>query len=367
MYSDSVVCLSDIEKLAAASLPRNAWVYYSSGSCAEVTQKRNLSSYNEFLIKPRVLRPTEPLRLSTTLLGQKVSMPLCVAPVALQGMAHPSGELATAAAALSSDTLFCMSTVSNSSMRQVARAGGRGLRWFQVYVFGISREQLCERVRLAETLGFSALVLTVDLPVSGKRYECERNAFSIPSQLELAFPEQVKAIYGGDHGSESSGAINLDWELVDWLVSITSLPVILKGICSSADALLAVKHGVSAVWVSNHGGRHLDRVPGPLELLTEVARGLSREGARQTEVYLDGGIRRGTDVVKALSLGARAVFIGQPVLWGLAYKGQEGVSRVLELLREELKLALALSGCRDVSRLPEGLVVKKSEYVNSKL
>ena len=368
MYKDRVVCLSDMEKLATAMLPRNAWGYYSSGSCAEITQKRNLSSYKEYFLRPRVLRPTQPVRLSTTLLGKHVSMPLCVSPVALQGMAHPSGEIATAAAALSSDTLFCMSTGSNSSMQQVVQANGPGLRWFQVYIFGIGREQLRERVSLAEKNGFSALVLTVDTPVAGKRYEDEANMFSSPPHLKFAFPLKDMTVFRWDHATLDSSGLELDWELVDWLVSITKLPVVLKGICTSADAVLAVKHGARGVWVSNHGGRHLDRVPAPLEMLTEVVRGLAQEGIGQdTEVYLDGGIRYGTDVLKALSLGARAVFIGQPILWGLAYQGQEGVSRVLELLRKELELALTLSGCQDINQLPKGLVVKKSEYLNSKL
>ena len=373
MYKHGVVCLSDLEKLATDTLPRNAWGYYSSGSCAELTKKWNLASYNEFLIRPRVLRSAAPVTLSTSLLGKRVSMPVCIGPVAFQGMAHPSGEIATAGAALNSDTLFCMSTSSTSSMQAVAQANGTGVRWFQVYLFGISREELRERIRLAERHGFSAVVLTVDAPVTGKRYEDDRNAFSLPAHLKLAFPVQGRTTFRGDHGSGLSGAFGapgagLDWEFVDWLVSITDLPVILKGICTSADAVLAVKRGVRAVWVSNHGGRHMDRIPGPLELLSEVVGGLAREGMeQQTEVYLDSGIRYGTDVLKAVSLGAKAVFIGQPIIWGLAYCGQEGVCRVLELLREELRLAMALSGCDDINKLPKGLVVNKSEYLNSKL
>ena len=363
--------LSDLERHASEVFPASEWDYISRGSCAQVSQHRNTSCYKEFFIRPRMLTGVDTPSLSTTLLGEHVSMPICIGPSVWHGMAHEVAELGAAGAAFKADTLYCMPIMATTPIERVASANSTGLRWFQLYILNAPREEVAATVRKAETHGFKAIVFTVDCPIAGKRYGDERNNFSLPPHLELSFPVEGQRTFKGEGGTGLSGAVStvggsIGWDYVDWLVSITRLPVVLKGICTPEDAILAVNHGVSGIWVSNHGARHLDAVPDPLQLLRDVVGGLERIGSK-IEVYMDGGVRNGTDVIKALYLGARAVFLAQPVFWGLAYKGEEGVSLVLELLRQELSLAMTLSGCRDVNALPKGLVVHRSDYLNSKL
>ena len=365
------VSLSDLERHASEVLPASEWAYISRGSCAGVTQQRNEACFREYLLRPRVLRGVGTPSLSTTLLGEQVSMPICIGPSVWHGMAHEVAELGPAGAAFKADTLYCMPIMATTPIERVAAANSTGLRWFQLYILNATREELTANIRTAERHGFKAIVLTVDCAIAGKRYSDERNKFSLPSHLELAFPVRGQKSFKGEGGTGLTGHLStvggdLGWDFVDWLISITRLPIVLKGICRSDDAILAVKHGASGVWVSNHGGRHLDAVPGSLQLLREVVGGLERIGSK-IEVYMDGGVRNGTDVIKALYLGARAVFVAQPVFWGLAYKGEEGVSMVLELLRGELSLSMTLSGCKDVNALPKGLVVHRSDYLKSKL
>ena len=359
MKRNRMVCLKDLEEFASESLPRSTWGYLSEGSCEGLTQRGNQDSFKEFLLRPRVLRAVGRPDLSTTILGRKISMPVCVGPTALQGLAHADGEKAAAAAARRCDTCYCLPTISTRPMEEVAASSGAGLRWYQVYVMDASREEIRFRVRRAETLGFKALVLTVDAPVQGRRYEDDRNQFAVPPHIPVVVEGREAGEFkrdpssGQPQGPYAAVGGNLGWDYVEWLVSITQLPIVVKGICTAEDAILAVKHGANGVWVSNHGGRMLDTIPGTLHLLAEVVSGLRRAGS-EVEVFVDGGVRYGTDVLKALCLGARAVFIGQPVYWGLSYAGEEGVCLVLELLRKELALALSLSGCRNVRDWPGG-------------
>lgn len=255
-----------------------------------------------------------------------------------------------------------MPTLRTTTIQDVASANSTGVRWFQLYTLNATRDDVMRRVREAEEFGFTAVVLTIDSPVRGIRYADERNNFSIPPHLKLAVSVEEETSF---KGLATCGG-DIGWEFVDWLISVTKLPVVLKGISTPEDAILSVKHGASAVWVSNHGGRLLDGVPGSLDLLCDVMKGLHSVGSK-IEVYMDGGVRYGTDVLKALALGARAVFLGQPIFWGLSYKGEEGVTLVLELLRRELILAMTLSGCKSVHEMPDGLVVHRSEYLSSKL
>ncbi|KAI6653703.1 Peroxisomal (S)-2-hydroxy-acid oxidase GLO5 [Oopsacas minuta] len=369
MANTRIVSLKDFEDYAARTLPVSEWGYINTGGGAGVTQLRNEKCFREYLIRPRVMYPVGIPDLSTSLLGQQVSMPICVGPTASHGIAHESGEIGTAGAAYKSKTVYCMSNMSTTPIQDVSKANASGIRWFQLYQLGATQTELIKRIRVVEDHGYTAIALTVDVPVYGIRYADERNNFSLPSHLELAFHVGGKTTFKGEKGSGLSGFTtggSIGWDFLDWLISITRLPIVVKGICTPEDAILAVKHGASAVWVSNHGGRHLDAVPGSLDLLCDVMRGLERVGSR-VEVYMDGGVRYGTDVLKALALGARAVFIGQPVIWGLCYKGEEGVHMVLELLREELRLAMILAGCKNVHDIAKGLVVHKSEYLNSKL
>ena len=357
-----IVCLKDLERHASRTLPAGHWGYISTGSGAGVTQLRNESNFRDFLLRPRVLCPVGTPDLTTSLLGQKVSMPVCVGAFGWNGLANERAEVATASAAYKSDTLYCMPTLRTTTVQDVSAANSTGIRWLQLYTLNATRDDITRRVLEAEEFGFTAVVLTIDTPIRGIRYTDERNNFSIPPHLKL-----VDSV-GGDTGFKALSTCGGDigWEFVDWLISVTRLPVVLKGISTPEDAILAVKHGASAVWVSNHGGRLLDGVPGSLDLLCDVMKGLQSIDSK-IEVYMDGGVRYGTDVLKALFLGAKAVFIGQPIFWGLSYKGEEGVTLVLELLRRELSLAMTLSGCKSVHEMPTGLVVHRSEYLSSKL
>jgi 4-hydroxymandelate oxidase len=299
-------------------------------------------------------------RLETTVLGQKLAFPVLVAPTAFQRLAHPEGELATARAAGRAGTCMVLSTLSTSLVEDVVKASS-GPVWFQLYVFK-DRAATEALVRRAESAGARALVLTVDAPFLGRRERDVRHRFQLPEGLSVKNLEACGLGYL-PRGTQDSGLAayfatlldpSLTWKDLAWLRSLTRLPVVVKGIVRPDDAVRAVEHGASAIVVSNHGGRQLDTAPATIDVLPGIADAL---GGR-AELLLDGGIRRGTDVLKALALGARAVLVGRPILWGLAVDGSEGVSRVLEILRAELDLALALAGCTDATRVPADLVLR---------
>jgi isopentenyl diphosphate isomerase/L-lactate dehydrogenase-like FMN-dependent dehydrogenase len=278
---------------------------------------------------------------ATTVLGTPASMPILVAPTAIQRLAHPDGEEGMARAAAAAGTLMCLSTLATATPADVAAAAPNAPRWFQLYVFrdrGITRAF----VEQAEEHGFGAIVLTVDAPRLGRRERDFRTGFRVPQ--EIVVPSMAAlGNWAGATPLELLGAIDpaLAWSDLEELRKLSSLPLVLKGIQTAEDAELAVEHGVDAVVVSNHGGRQLDAVAPTAELLPEVVDAV----AGRVEVYVDGGVRRGSDAVKALALGARAVLVGRPALWGLACDGEAGARRVLELLRDEVELALALCGC----------------------
>lgn len=351
--------LADYEALAQLKLPPAAWDYYRSGSEDESTLRANRAAFAHVRLRPRVLADVSACELGTAVLGQEVSMPILVAPTAYHCLAHPEGECATAAAAGAAGTLMVASTLATRSLEEIAGAAG-GPLWFQLYVYRDRRlsESL---VRRAEAAGYRALVLTVDTPRLGRREADIRNGFGLPPHLTMAnMRDEEEPEIHADRPGASGLALHADarfdqglsWEAIDWLRSITSLPIIVKGIVTAEDALEAVARGVAGIVVSNHGGRQLDGAVATLEALPEVA----EAAAGRCEVYLDGGVRRGTDVLKALALGARAVLIGRPVLWGLAADGPDGVRRVLELLRAELALALALAGQPSVRAVGRSLV-----------
>ena len=342
----STVRLDDYEALARRHLPGDVYDYFAGGACDERTLQDNRDSFDRVRLRGRVLRGVEDRSLATTLLGQPVSMPLMVAPVAFQRLAYEDGELATARAAAAAGAVMILSTLATVAIEEVVAIAGRNL-WFQLYVYkdkGLTHEL----VRRAEQSGCGALVLTVDGQVWGKRDRDVRNAFTLPDGMSLA------NLTGAGHGklpqpADGSGLAAyvtslfdtaLSWDAVAWLAAQTSLPVVVKGILHPDDARLAVAHGAGAVFVSNHGGRQLDTSAAALDALAPVVDAVDG----RCEVYMDGGVRRGTDVVKALATGARAVAIGRPVIWGLAAGGTRGVSRVLAMLREEIDIAMALCG-----------------------
>jgi isopentenyl diphosphate isomerase/L-lactate dehydrogenase-like FMN-dependent dehydrogenase len=303
------------------------------------------------VLRPRVLVDVGSVTTAATVLGTEISMPILVAPTAFHRLAHPDGELATARAADAAGTIMCLSTLATASQAEVADAAPERRLWYQLYWHpdrGVTRAV----VEGAAEAGFGAIVLTVDLPVLGNRERDLRTGFVLPDDLVPPFASLASA----EVGSEVIGLMvdpRITWDDLAWLRSLSDLPLLVKGVLTAEDALLALEAECAGVVVSNHGGRQLDGVPASLDALPEIAEVL----AGRCAVLVDGGIRRGTDVVKALALGADAVLVGRPVLWGLAHEGQAGVERVLELLRKETELALALLGCTspgDVTRAHVG-------------
>jgi isopentenyl diphosphate isomerase/L-lactate dehydrogenase-like FMN-dependent dehydrogenase len=340
----------DYERAAEERLEPGAFGYFAGGAADEWTMRENVAAFNRWVLRPRMLVDVSATTTATVVLGTDVSMPLLVAPTAFQRMAHPEGEVATARGAAAAGTVMCLSTIASATIEEVAATAPDAPRWFQLY-WGPDRAVVSDLVARAEAAGFRAIVLTVDLPVLGRRERDLRTGFEIPPEV----PVPVFSALAESTGAISPAAIHwsvdnsLTWKDLEWLRSATSLPLLVKGVLTAEDATLAVEAGAQAVVVSNHGGRQLDGVAASLDALPEV---VDAVGGR-AEVLVDGGIRRGTDVVKALALGARAALAGRAPLYGLAVDGADGVERVLGLLRAEIELALALCGCAspaDVTR-----------------
>jgi 4-hydroxymandelate oxidase len=315
--------------------------YYAGGAGEEWTLRENRRAFGRWTIRPRVLVDVSTVDTRTTVLGEEVPFPILLAPTAFQRMAHRDGELATARGAAAVDALMVVSTISTVSLEDIAATGVR--RWFQLYVLK-DRDLTAELVKRAHAAGYGAVMLTVDTPILGRRLRDERNRFALPPGIGLANLEGM-----GLPDSTGSGLFSffldrhdasLTWEDVAWLRSLSPLPILLKGIVTAEDTRLAVEAGVAGIVVSNHGGRQLDGATATLDVLPEV---VEAAGGR-TEILLDGGVRSGSDVFKALALGARAVLVGRPYLWGLAVDGADGVRAVLEILRDDLILTMALAG-----------------------
>ena len=350
--------LLELEDLARGKIPRSSFDYIAGGAEDEVSLRRNREAYDHWALRPRILVDVSRRDLSTTVLGQRISMPILVAPTAFHGLVHPEGELATARGAAAAGSLMVASTISTRTLEDIATTVAAP-RWFQLYVYR-DRTVTADLVRRAEKAGYRAICLTVDTPLLGRREKDERNAFTLPPGLGIAnlrptgldgMPESAGGSAFAKYAVELLDAA-VTWRDIAWLRSITSLPIVLKGILTAEDAALAVEYEVDGIVVSNHGGRQLDSTLGTLDALPDVVAAVHG----RLEVYMDGGIRRGTDVLKALALGARAVLLGRSVLWGLALGGAEGVRAVLEHLRKELELAMALAGRANVSQIDPTLV-----------
>ena len=339
--------LRDYEALAREAMHPAAWAYLSAGSDDGTTLRENGAAFGRIGLLPRMLRGVESVELRTKVLGTMVEAPILVAPMGVHRLANAEGECATARAVGSVGSLMAVSTVSSCSMEEIS-ASAKGPLWFQLYVY--RSRQFAERlVRRAEQAGYRALVLTVDSPRWGRKEGFMRVAQTLPPEMERV------SLDDEDLPEEEFEPAALSWEDVAWIRSLTDLPVVLKGVLHPDDAVLAVEHGVAGIVVSNHGGRQLDGTPASVEALPAVVEAV--EG--RAEVYLDGGIRRGTDVLKALALGARAVFVGRPVLWGLAVNGEAGARHVLQMLRDELEGAMVLAGQPGVEGLDPDLVVRQ--------
>uniref|UniRef100_A0A669QRT0 (S)-2-hydroxy-acid oxidase n=1 Tax=Phasianus colchicus TaxID=9054 RepID=A0A669QRT0_PHACC len=307
----AMVCLLDFEAYAEKYLPKIAWDFFAAGADECSTRDENILAYKRIRFRPRMLRDVSMLDTRTKILGTEISFPVGIAPTGFHQLACPDGEKSTARAAKAMGTCYIASTYSTCSLEEIAAAAPGGFRWFQLYIHR-NRAVSRQLVQQAEALGFQGLVLTADLPYTGKRRNDVRNGFQLPPHMKLKNLEGAFE-YGLPPNSLDP---SVTWDDIYWLRSLTHLPIIIKGILTKEDAELAVRHGVQGIIVSNHGGRQLDGAPATIDALVEVV-----EAVRgRVEVYLDGGIRKGSDVLKALALGAKCVFIGRPALWGLAYK-----------------------------------------------
>lgn len=310
--------VADYERAAEERLDPAAFGYFAGGANDEWTLRENRVAFNRWVLRPRMLVDVSELTTGTTILGTELSFPVLVAPMAFQRLAHPDGEVATAQGAAAAGTAMCVSTLAQSTIEEVEA----GSRWFQLY-WSPDRGIVRDLVDRAGAADYRAIVVTVDLPVLGRRERDFRTGFETPVQINSVVDP------------------SLTWRDLEWLRSLSSLPVLVKGVLTAEDAALAIEASVDGIVVSNHGGRQLDGVAASLDALPEVVEAVGDSAV----VLMDGGVRRGTDVIKALALGAKAVLVGRPALWGLAVGGGDGVERVLGLLREEFEVALALCGC----------------------
>ena len=357
----------DYERAARGILPSDVLDYFAGGALDEITLQENTAGWQRLPLYYGVLAGVGKRELETSVLGQRISMPIVVAPTAFHKLACEAGEMATARAAKAAGTLFILSSLSNTAMEKVFAdppSPGYGVtgvaspKWFQLYIYkdrGITREL----VQRAEAAGAEAIVLTVDAPGLGTRERDTRNSFRLPDGLAV---ENLAPLGKGTmpvvEGSGLAAYVrenfksDLGFGDLDWLCACTRLPVVVKGVCRGDDARRAAEHGAKAVVVSNHGGRQLDTAPATCEVLPHVV----EAAGDLCEIYVDGGIRRGSDVLKAIALGARAVLVGRPILWGLAVAGEQGATNVLQILRRELDEAMLLCGCTRLSDIDSSLL-----------
>lgn len=336
------VNVGDFERAAGEKLEPGVWGYFAGGAGDEVTLADNVAAWQRWRLRPRVLAGLSEWRTGSRLFETDLTMPVLVAPIAYQRLVDREGEPAMARAASAAGTIMCLSTLATARPADLAAAAPQGRHWFQLYCFkdaAITQALMDEAV----DCGFQAIVVTVDAPRGGNRERDLRTGFRIPEGTGVP---SVEAALGSKRAvtiEETFGLMDpaLSWDALEEIASECPLPILVKGVMTAEDAVLAVQHGAAGVVVSNHGGRQLDRVPASADALPEVVDAVEGRAA----VLVDGGIRRGVDVAIALALGADAVLVGRPVLWGLAIGGADGALRVLELLREELELTLALCGC----------------------
>lgn len=347
-----LINIADFQRKAKENLPQMFYDYYASGAHDETTLSENSEAYNRIKLRYRVMADVSRRDMSVNVLGQRSSMPVFVAPTAFHGLASPEAEIATVKAASKSKTIMILSTLSNTALENVKKEASVPLL-FQLYVYK-DRSATAELVIRAEEAGYKGIVVTVDAPVLGTRERDVRNDFKLPEGLTIknmtaAQLEKMSEDSGSGLGNYFALSIDpsLSWKDIEWLKNITNLHIIVKGIVHPEDAVIALESGADGVVVSNHGGRQLDTSPATIEALPDVAEAMGGRGT----LLVDGGIRRGTDVFKALALGADAVLLGRPILWGLAAGGEEGVYQVLEIMREEFDKAMMLCGFRSVSEI----------------
>jgi 4-hydroxymandelate oxidase len=358
-----MIDLSSLEQMAAQRLDQAAFDYFRGGADDETTIAANLAAWRRLSLRPHVLRDVSNVSVGTSVLGAPVRSPVLVAPTAYHELADAGGESATARAAGACGSVMVLSTFATQTLETVAAAAPDADRWFQLYVHK-DRGWTRELVERAVAAGYRAIVLTVDFPVLGYRRRDERNAFALPPDMVLAHSPQVSPRQEeGTTATRSALAAHaraqvdpaVTFEDIGWLREVSGLPVVTKGVLRGDDAAACVRAGAAAVAVSNHGGRQLDGAVATADALPEVVDAVTATGTT-AEVYVDGGIRCGADVLRALALGARAVMVGRPVLYGLAVGGEAGVRDVLDTLTEELVRAMALCGTSELDALDRDLI-----------
>ncbi|XP_078671297.1 2-Hydroxyacid oxidase 1-like isoform X2 [Branchiostoma floridae x Branchiostoma belcheri] len=351
--------LVDIEQSAREKLSEFALGYYSRPADGQ-TYSDNIEAFKRYRLIPRNLRDVSIRDTSVTVLGTRMDIPVAIGPTAMHLLAHPDAELATAKGAAAMNTGMVLSSWANHSLEEVAEATPPGIRWFYM-LFYKDRGHMKRLLARAERAGYTAIFLTVDQPLLPFQIDKRPVTFPVPIRLPNIFDEEPPHAPGSAGYREYMIAAlkqPATWDDVQWIRDNTSLPVVLKGILSVEDAKMAVACGANGICVSNHGGRELDGVPATIDVLPDIVRAVGGKA----EVYMDGGVRTGTDVLNALALGARCVFIGRPALWGLAHNGAEGVQQILQILRDELSLAMARAGCAKMSDIQPSLVVHQSYY-----
>jgi 4-hydroxymandelate oxidase len=358
MQSDMMpplINLLDYEQAVQTKLPESVFGYYAGGAADEITLHENRAVFNRITLWPRVLIDVSQRALATTILGHATAMPIMIAPTAMAKLAHPDGEVAIAQAAKNAGIIYCLSTLSNTSLEEGAAVGTSC--WFQLYVYK-DRTITRRLVERATSAGYKAIVLTVDVPARSVRENLLRTGLQLPTGLALRNFDEFYTTEAADIPAFINAQLDssLTWQDLKWLISITPLPVVVKGILRADDAKRAIDCGVSGIIVSNHGGRQLDTAVTGLEALPRIVAAVGKG----TEIFVEGGLRRGTDIVKALAFGARAVLVGRPVLWGLAVGGQNGVEHILAILRRELDTAMALCGCASVADIGSDLITRGS-------
>ncbi|XP_042637985.1 hydroxyacid oxidase 2 [Orycteropus afer afer] len=335
----SLVCLEDFQAQAREHLSKSSWDFIDGGADDSFTLDDNIAAFKRIRLRPRFLKDMSEVDTRTTIQGKEISAPIGIAPTGFHCLAWPDGEMSTARAAQAAGICYITSTYASCTLEDIVTAAPGGLRWFQFYVQP-DRQLNKQLIQRAESLGFKALVITVDVPTVGNRRHDIRNKLDLKRNLLLKDLRSPKERDSTPHLQMSPINPSLCWNDLSWYQSITQLPIILKGILTKEDAELAVKHNVHGIIVSNHGGRQLDGVAASIDALTEVVTAVKGK----IEVYLDGGIRTGNDVLKALALGAKCVFLGRPILWGLACKGEHGILEVLNILKKEFHTSMTLTG-----------------------
>jgi len=379
------ISLDDFHNYSKKHLPKMVYDYYAHGANNNETVAENLKSYLKYRIRPRVMRDVSKVDTSVKVFGHVLPIPVGIAPVAMQKMAHLSGEIGMAKGASMANTLMIVSSFSTTNVEDISRENPNAFLMFQLYLRDI--ELTKNMIKRAEKCNFKGIVLTVDTPEVGKRVSDKKNNFQLPKSLRIETLEIEDSDSDSDSDDDTRSTATdvsaatvhytdqkenlidslshgmdtrLTWNAIKELKSITSLPIIVKGILTEEDAILAVENGADGIIVSNHGGRQLDTVCTTLEALPEIAKAVNK----RIPVFLDGGIRRGSDIFKAIALGADAVFVGRPAIWALNAMGADGVKKMLDILTEEFRLTMALAGCTKVEQISPKHIQHKKAYIS---